>query len=313
MGGNKFSVVNENKERYYVKAYQDFLDSELFDYKEKIVFIMLKRFADFTKDKNGTSDDVFPSQDMLVKRLGMTKPTLSKILKSLEDKGVVAVKRQGLNKPNLYYIKDYKCIWESETRKELEEVIKEPDKYDHIKALEKLGYKITPPEAEEPQAATEEPQAKEKPVTGAQPETSNTAQPTNISFSNNDYKKNYAPSQDEIYSMDMIKHKFEYNFMLMDRPHEQGIIDSVFDYIYDTLNDPGEFIRVQRSMKPKRVVVSRFMKLTRESILFVIDRYQAQINRIQYPKQYIITQLYEAPAQFEMDITNRVMNDLYGA
>lgn len=313
MGENTFTVVNENKERYYVKAYQDFLDSELFDYKEKIVFIMLKRFADFTKDKNGTSDDVFPSQDTLIKRLGMTKPTLSKILKSLEEKGVIAVKRQGLNKPNLYYIKDYKCIWESETREELEEVINEPDKYDHIKALEKLGYKITPPDEKEETQAVEQPQKSEKPATGAEPVTGNTANSTDISFSNNYYNGNVSKGQEELYSMEDIKAKFEYDIMKVDYPMYDRLIDVVFNIIYDTMNSPNDFIRVQRAMKAKSVVVSRLMKLDRESIFFVIERYQSQVNRIKYPKQYILSQLYEAPDQFELDLVNKVNHDLYGA
>lgn len=328
----------ETRHRPYFKHYIDYEDSELLTQNEKSLFNAIKRYVDFRLDNAGITATAFPSQETLSKRTGMSVSTVKRAMKGLRDKGIVTVKRQGLNKPNLYTIHDYACMWKCETVEELKELMKHPERLDkldaemyleatdHIGALERQGI-ISKEEAaklravakeqeqehgEEPKEV-EEPQAKEKPATGAQPETSITAQPTDISFSNNDYKKNYAPSQDEIYSMDMIKHKFEYEYMLMDRPHEQGIIDSVFDYIYDTLNEPGEFIRVQRSMKPKRVVVSRFMKLTRESILFVIDRYQAQIKRIKYPKQYIITQLYEAPAQFEMDITNRVMSDLYGA
>lgn len=327
----------QTKERFFVKYYIDFHKCKLFTSNEKQLFMALKAYIDFTNDVEGVTSTVFPSQDTLSECTGMSVSTIKRAMKGLQDKGVVKVKRQGLNKPNLYTIYDYACIWESETLDELAEVMKDPDRLDkveakkvlditdHIEEIEENGYKVMSKEdaarlreleqrvKELEQAATEEPQAKEKPATGAKPETSNTAQPTNISFSNNDYKRNYTPSQDEIYSMDMIKSKYEYEYMLMDRPYEKGIIDSVFDYIYDTLNEPGEYVRVQRTRKPKKVVISRFMKLTRESILFVIDRYQAQINRIQYPKQYIITQLYEAPAQFEMDITNRVNHDLYGA
>lgn len=328
MSNNHFEVEGytlPSENIMYTKMYHQMMESELFDGEEKITFLALKKFTNFLHDKGGIKEEVWPSLDTLVKYLGWSRQKISRIIKRLEGKGVIKVIRQGLNRPNKYVVIDFPRIWECKTPEELAEVVKTPMETTYTEELNKKGYEVMSKEEaarlreleqrvkELEQAATEEPQAKEKPVTGAQPETSNTAQPTDISFSNNDYKKNYVPSQDEIYSMDLIKHKFEYNYMLMDRPHDQGIIDSVFDYIYDTLNEPGEFIRVQRSRKPKRVVISRFMKLTRESILFVIDRYQAQIKRIQYPKQYIVTQLYEAPAQFEMDITNRVMSDLYGA
>lgn len=312
----------------YTKMYHQMMESELFDGEEKITFLALKKFTNFTHDKGGIKEEVWPSLDTLVKYLGWSRQKISRIIKRLEAKGVIKVIRQGLNKPNKYIVVDFPRIWDCKTPEELAEVVKTPMETTYTEELNKKGYEVMSKEEaarlreleqrvkELEQAATEateEPQTKEKPATGANPETSNTAQPTNISFSNNDYKRNYTPSQDEIYSMDMIKSKYEYEYMLMDRPYEKGIIDSVFDYIYDTLNEPSEFVRVQRTRKPKKVVISRFMKLNRESILFVIDRYQAQINRIQYPKQYIITQLYEAPAQFEMDITNRVNHDLYGA
>lgn len=334
MSNEKIIAKGKNKSRNYSKFYHDFMKSKLFNGNEKIVFLMLKMFADFTLDNDGTTDEVYPSQSTLAEYLGWSRKTVLNTLKKLEQKGVVTSKSQGYNMAKIYEFSDYACIWESQTQEELAKNVKCPNKVeakreldlrDHIEEIEENGYEVMSKEdaarlreleqrvEELEQEATEEPQAKEKPATGANPETSNTAQPTNISFSNNNYKRNYTPSQDETYSMDMIKSKYEYEYMLMDRPHEKSIIDSVFDYIYDTLNEPGEFVRVQRARKPKKAVISRFMKLTRESILFVIDRYQAQINRIQYPKQYIVTQLYEAPAQFEMDITNRVNHDLYGA
>lgn len=324
----RYRDPDELYKRLWGKFYYDVIDSEMFDAKEKIVFLTLKRFVDFRKDTNGEIvAEVFPSMDALTKRLKMTETTVRKILKSLEKKGVIKIKRQGLNRPNLYTIYDYACIWESTTQEELERAIKDPDKTDYIrrgekmgydvsigkadkesqiKALEEQGYKIIPP-------GTEEPQAKEKPVTGAQPETSNTAQPTDISFSNNHYNGNVPKGQEELYSMENIKAKFEYDIMKIDYPMYDRLIDVVFNIIYDTMNSPNNFIRVQRAMKAKSVVVSRLMKLDRESIFFVIEKYQSQVNRIKYPKQYILSQLYEAPDQFELDLVNKVNHDLYGA
>lgn len=302
MDQNEIAVINKNPERLYSKYYHDFMKSKLFDGKEKIVFLMLKMFGDFRSDNGGTTAQAYPTQDTLAEYLGMTRKTVGKILQSLEQKGVVKSMDQGVNKPKLYYIYDYGCLWTSETHEELAEAAKEPEKTDHIRALEAMGYKILPPDAEDPQ-----PVQKEKPASSKQPEADFTSK------SHNNYNKVTPIRQAESYTMDQLKDRFDYDIMMLDHPHQKRMIDSVINIIYDTVNTSEDRVKVQRSFRPKAVVTSRLMKLDKDMIIYVIDKYQARSNRIKYPRAYLLTQLYEAHDQFECDITNQVSHDLYGA
>jgi transcription initiation factor IIE alpha subunit len=50
----------------------------------------------------------FAGQDKMAKDMGISERHLRRYLNELEDLGYVHIKRQGLNKPNLYYILDVK-------------------------------------------------------------------------------------------------------------------------------------------------------------------------------------------------------------
>lgn len=312
MENNEMAVINKNPERLYSKYYHDFMKSKLFDGKEKIVFLMLKMFGDFRNDNGGTTAQAYPTQDTLAEYLGMTRKTVGKILQSLESKGVVKSMDQGVNKPKLYYIYDYGCLWTSETEEELAEAAKEPEKTDHIRALEAMGYKILPPDAQDAEkqdAEEQKPVKKEKPAASIQPTTDFNSN----SNSNINYNKVIPISQGEAYPMDQLKQAFDYDIMLFDYPQQKKMIDSVMNIIYDTMNTSDERIKVQRTFRPKSIVLNRLMKLDKDMIIYVINKYQAQCNRIKYPRAYLLTQLYEAYDQFGCDITNQVNHDLYGA
>lgn len=320
-------VVNQNPERLYSKYYHDFMKSKLFDGKEKIVFLMLKMFGDFRTDNGGTTATAYPTQSTLAEYLGMTRKTVGKILQQLESKGVVKSLDQGKDKPKLYYIYDYQCLWESETHEDLAEAAKAPEKMDHILALQKLGYKIIPPSEESSTIASEsstiaaekandaaewllndlDPQKKEKPA----------QENPNADFKNSSpikyNNKIVAFGQVEQHSLDEVKTMFDYDIMMMDHPHHEKMIDGVFNLIYETLNEQDPFIKVQRKNRPAAIVKNRLMKLDKDSIIYCIDKFSERSNRIKYPKAYLLTQLYEAPDQFEFDLVNQVNHDLYGA
>lgn len=52
----------------------------------------------------------FPGQKRMARDLGSTDRSVRKFLNELRQKGLISWKRQGLNKPNIYYILDYKPL-----------------------------------------------------------------------------------------------------------------------------------------------------------------------------------------------------------
>ena len=49
-------------------------------------------------------DFCFPGQDRLAEDMGIARQTANRHVKELADKGFINIKRQGLNKPNLYEV-----------------------------------------------------------------------------------------------------------------------------------------------------------------------------------------------------------------
>ena len=113
----------------------------------------------------------------------------------------------------------------------------------------------------------------------------------------------------ERYTINQIKQLFDYDIMLHDNPYSQQDIDSVIDILYTALNTNKETIRIAGQDKPSMVVIGKLMKLHKESIMYAIETYQKQTERIKNPTSYMLTILYNAPEQFNLDIQNQVSHN----
>ena len=164
---DEFIVQSAIPERLYVKTYHDFLDSDLLNGKEKLVFILLKRYLNFKDDSGGVAGKVYPTLETLSKQAGMTKKTIADIIKKLEKKGIIEVKQQGLNRPNIYSIRDFSGIWKSKTDDEVKAAIDTyEEEYEDSLMIERLrnkGYRVVKekePDNTEPTKVTVEPSTK---------------------------------------------------------------------------------------------------------------------------------------------------------
>ena len=90
MTNDRIDVMSSVPVRKFVRVYQDFLYSEILTAEEKMVFIALKSFVDFSQDE----DEVFPSMDTICKITGMSRPRATRTINSLVSKGII--KKQGL-------------------------------------------------------------------------------------------------------------------------------------------------------------------------------------------------------------------------
>ena len=94
---------------------------------------------------------------------------------------------------------------------------------------------------------------------------------------------------------------------------QDNSINTVKDVLYDILNTHKPVLRVMGEDKPAAVVKSRLLKLDRMDIDYAIEQYQKQVTKVHNHKAYMLTVLYQAKSQGELDISNRVMYDFYGA
>ena len=299
MTDNGFIVQSAIPERLYVKVYHDFLDSTIVTGKEKLVFILLKRYLNFKYDESGIAGEVYPTLETLSKQAGMSRKTVADIIKKLETKGLIEIKQQGLNRPNIYTLKDFSGIWKSKTETELKEAVESYDNEEFmmIQKLRSKGYTVV--------------KEKEPDKLSADQSIDNESS-TNKNHICKDHNTVKQPeSQVEQYSIEDIKAFYDYEIMLQDKPVWKDDIDNIMEIIRDILNCKKPTVRVAGEDKPTAVVIGKFMKLTYSEIFYVLEKFNQVTDRIDNQRNYLITMLYRAKEQMNFDISNQVQHDMY--
>ena len=97
---------------------------------------------------------------------------------------------------------------------------------------------------------------------------------------------------------------FEYESLIIQYPSKQTDIEIVFDILYDTLNCTKPTIRVGGEDKPAMAVIGKFMKLQPDDLIYSIDKYHGQSERIKNVKGYLLTILYNSHEQNHLDLMN---------
>lgn len=288
-------IKSATDQRPFIMVYQDFLESDLLDnHYQKLVYVYLKKFAD-------SKNQCFPSVKTLSK---LTKISVNKVkltLAELEQKGVISKENRtrpdGGKSSNLYTLYDFKELWNAGSSEEVAAVVDEYEDKKLISLLEAKGYTIIKekePDKTEPTKVTVEPSTK-----------LNQFDIVNTTI-------NSEKSQElERYTIDQIRQIFDYDILVNDKPLWQRDIDSVFSILHTALNTTKETIRVGGEDKPTMIVIGKLMKLDYSEIMYCIEKYSEQTERIKNPTAYMLTLLYNAKEQMNLDISNQVQHDMY--
>lgn len=288
-------IKSATDQRPFIMVYQDFLESDLLDnHYQKLVYVYLKKFAD-------SKNQCFPSVKTLSK---LTKISVNKVkltLAELEQKGVISKENRtrpdGGKSSNLYTLYDFKELWNAGSSEEVAAVVDEYEDKKLISLLEAKGYTIIKekePDKTEPTKVTVEPSTK-----------LNQFDIVNTTINSNESQVV------ERYSLEEIRGYYEYDVILERKPYEKNMVDSIISILHTNLNTSKKTIRVNGEDKPAMVVVSKLMKLDYEDIIYCIDKYNEQTDRIKNPTSYMLTLLFNAKEQSHLDITNQVQHDMY--
>ncbi len=98
--------------------------------------------------------------------------------------------------------------------------------------------------------------------------------------------------------------------MMHDNPSLISDIDSVISILHNALNTTKETIRIRKEDKPTATVVGKLMQLTHLEIMYAIEQYNKQTEKINFSTNYMLTLLYVAKEQMHLDTTNRVQYDM---
>lgn len=288
-------IKSATDQRPFIMVYHDFLDSDVIGSHEKMVFIALKKFAD-------SKNQCFPSLKKLSDVTGLSKRKIQDTLKELEQKHIITIESRlradGGTTSNLYTLYDFKELWNAGSSEEMAAVVDEYEDKKLISLLEAKGYTVI--------------KEKEPDTTEPTKDQLNQALMNNSSLNLYNYITDDAKSQElERYTIDQIRQIFDYDILVNDKPLWQKDIDSVFSILHTALNTTKETIRVGGEDKPTMIVIGKLMKLDYSEIMYCIEKYNEQTERIKNPTAYMLTLLYNAKEQMNLDISNQVQHDMY--
>ena len=229
-------------------------------------------------DKKGRVFIIFTIED--VKRtLRCADNKATRLLRELEEFGLIERKRRGQGKPCLVYVKNFSA----ESSKES---VKNRDNDDSC------GSKI----------ACQDP-VKSRGIKKKENKTE--MNNTNPILSDEMEKMKNRELLEEYFS-----HSLEIDLLLRLYPDDEDTLYQIVNLLVDTCATNRKLLHIAGDDKPAEVVRSRFMKLNADHIRFVLKCLAENSSPIRNMKQYLLASLYNAPTTMQLSYQNQTNHDL---
>ena len=229
-------------------------------------------------DKKGRVFIIFTIED--VKRtLRCADNKATRLLRELEEFGLIERKHRGQGKPCLVYVKNFSA----ESSKES---VKNRDNDDSC------GSKI----------ACQDP-VKSRGI--KKKENKAEMNNTNPILSDESEKMKNRELLEEYFSRSL-----EMDLLLRLYPDDEDTIYQIVDLLVDTCATNRKLLHIAGDDKPAEVVRSRFMKLNADHIRFVLKCLAENSSPIRNMKQYLLASLYNAPTTMQLSYQNQTNHDL---
>ena len=211
--------------------------------------------------------------------LGCADKKATKLLRELEEYGLIERKRRGLGKPDLIYVKNFS----SESSKL---------RFQNRDFHDSGGFK----------SASQDPAKSRCNKT----DENNTEKSETYPF--------YSEEADEMSKREQLKEYFsqslEVELLLRLCPDDEDTIYQIVDLLVDTCATNRKLLHIAGDDKPAEVVRSRFMKLNADHIRFVLKCLAENSSPIRNMKQYLLASLYNAPTTMQLSYQNQTNHDL---
>ena len=228
-------------------------------------------------DKKGRVFIIFTIEDVK-KTLRCADNKATRLLRELEEFGLIERKRRGQGKPCLVYVKNFSA----ESSKES---VKNRDNDDSC------GSKI----------ACQDP-VKSRGIKKKENKTE--MNNTNPILSDEMEKMKNRELLEEYFS-----HSLEIDLLLRLYPDDEDTLYQIVNLLVDTCATNRKTLRIAGDDKPAEVVRSRFMKLNADHIRFVLKCLAENSSPIRNMKQYLLASLYNAPTTMQLVYQNRTNHD----
>ena len=203
----------------------------------------------------------------------------TKLLRELENFGLIERKRRGLGKPSLVYVKNFSSDLSNERVQNRE---------NHESGSPK-------------NACQDPPKSRCNKNKKSKTERNN----TNPILSDELEKMKNRKLLEEYFSRSL-----EIELLLRLYPDDEDTIYQIVDLLVDTCATKRKTLRIAGDDKPAEVVRSRFMKLNADHICFVLKCLAENSSPIRNMKQYLLASLYNAPTTMQLSYQNQTNHDL---
>lgn len=109
---------------------------------------------------------------------------------------------------------------------------------------------------------------------------------------------------------ELIKENIDYEILLQENPYDDETIDGYVELMLEVCCSQREFTRISKQDLPTEVVKSRFLKLTKEHISYVLDSLRKNTTLVGNIKAYTLSALYNAPVTMSQYYTSLVSHDM---
>ena len=229
-------------------------------------------------DKQGRVFIIFTIED--VKRaLCCADNKATKLLRELENFGLIERKRRGLGKPSLVYVKNFSSDLSNERVQNRE---------NHESGSPK-------------NACQDPPKSRCNKNKKSKTERNN----TNPILSDELEEMKNRKLLEEYFSRSL-----EIELLLRLYPDDEDTLYQIVNLLVDTCATKRKTLRIAGDDKPAEVVRSRFMKLNADHIRFVLKCLAENSSPIRNMKQYLLASLYNAPTTMQLSYQNQTNHDL---
>ncbi len=109
---------------------------------------------------------------------------------------------------------------------------------------------------------------------------------------------------------ELVKENISYDLLLAEHPLDADLLEGYLDLIVEVCCSQQEYIRIGGQDQPAAVVKSRFLKLDKEHISYVLESLQKNTTLVKNVKAYTLTALYNAPTTIGQYYASLVSHDM---
>lgn len=278
--------------------------------------LLLDRMA--LSARNGWLDSqsrvfLYFTQEEAITMLDCGKDKVTKLFRELDGIGLIERKKQGQGRPTRIYVKNF--ILEPKAAAPVQTAENQP-----ARPLDGAAVKT----AEKPQAVPREISGQERGISAPNNTEINKTELNDTDLSIHPARVEPQPvetvenrkqrKRERLDAMDayreLIKDNIDYEILLQENPYDDETIDGYVELMLEVCCSQREFTRISKQELPTEVVKSRFLKLTKEHISYVLDSLRRNTTLVGNIKAYTLSALYNAPVTMSQYYTSLVSHDM---